>query len=153
MYTFEAHTQPEEKDMGTWMDAGYTETERMECSVHKEWIACCWMFLNISFHFILSSENRESQSIAENRDLSLCRVCVTVTHKYQRSVRHNALLWVLHKDKRGLVEICVLFDTDICLWLSVMAQSLWTGERTHAEGIYCMESYRLQRSGQVSTTH
>lgn len=38
-------------------------------------------------------------------------VCVTVTHKYQRSVRHNALLRVLYKDERGLVEICVLFNT------------------------------------------
>lgn len=79
MYTFNVHTQPEEKDVDTWMDEGYTEKERMECSVHKERLACCWRFLNISFHFILSPEKRENQSIAENRDLSLCGVCVSLS--------------------------------------------------------------------------
>lgn len=84
--------------MGTWMDAGYTETERMKCSVHKERWGCCWKYLNISFDFIYFHEKGENQSIAENRDLSLYGVCVIVTHKYQRSVRHNALLRVLHKN-------------------------------------------------------
>ncbi len=86
MPTFNTHTHT---NIGwrkrTWaarMDAGYTETEGKECSAHKERLLCCWRFLNISSYFILSpekKEKRENQSVAENRDLILCGVRVSLS--------------------------------------------------------------------------
>lgn len=46
------------KDMATRMDAGYTETERKECSAHKERLFCCSRFLNICSYFVLHPEKK-----------------------------------------------------------------------------------------------
>lgn len=35
------------------------QTERMECSVHTERLACCWSLLNISSYFMLSLEKKQ----------------------------------------------------------------------------------------------
>ena len=114
----QTHMQHDEKGPHGWIQVAQRQRE---CSVQYTKSGCsCWRFLNISSYFILSPEKKKKKKTKEKKQRVYCSerglepvwsVCVIVTHKYQRSVRHNALLRVLYKDERGLVEICVLFNT------------------------------------------
>lgn len=92
------------------MDSGSTKTERRSIRYTKS--GC--LLLEVSkysllFH-TLSWKKRKPVFYREQQLESVWSVCVIVTYIYQRSVRHSALLRLLHKDQRGLVEICVLFN-------------------------------------------
>lgn len=113
----QTHAQHDEKGPHGWIQVAQRPKRKREWSVQYTKSGCsCWRFLNISSYFILSPEKKKEKKkqrvYCSERGLEpVWSVCVTVTHKYQRSVRHNALLRVLYKDERGLVEICVLFNT------------------------------------------
>lgn len=56
--------EPEMKGSHGWIHIA--QTERMECSVHTERLACCWSLLNISSYFMLSL-GKKKQTKTVNR--------------------------------------------------------------------------------------